>query len=74
MDLSSSYKKDPKTGAVLNNNRAEHIRFVSERDSAAAAMQVAGKLRALEKEVSEIKQFIHKCFISNTSTLVDYRK
>tara|TARA_B100001250_G_C19642864_1_gene719071 strand:+ start:624 stop:845 length:222 start_codon:yes stop_codon:yes gene_type:complete len=49
--------RDPKTGAILNTNRSEYEKYITQRNERETDKQ---RLTQLESEISEIKQLLVK--------------
>lgn len=49
--------RDPKTGAILNTNRSEYEKYISQRNERETDKH---RLTQLESEISEIKQLLVK--------------
>lgn len=53
-----SFKKDPDTGAVINNDDSEYKRILAARANIKKAKETSKKVDMLEQEMKEIKKLL----------------
>ncbi|BCU94613.1 MAG: hypothetical protein CM15mV5_2860 [uncultured marine virus] len=51
------FKRDPKTGAIVNTDRSEYEKYIAQREARQSDKE---RLNKLESEISEIKQLLVK--------------
>jgi hypothetical protein len=70
MEHNLSFRKDPKSGAVLNVNLEEHERFKQETKQARTTKELKKQVEDLNREFRDMKNFIRSHFGKANGSLV----